>query len=60
MDSIYGMGTQKWRQWITYWIKKISLLSEIQEFDDNDAAIAGGLSIGDLYRTVDTVKVVHA
>lgn len=29
------------------------------EYDDNDAAIAAGLSVGDIYRTIDTLKIVH-
>lgn len=31
----------------------------IQEFADNAAAITGGLSVGQIYRTGDNLKVVH-
>lgn len=31
----------------------------VQEFADNAAAITGGLAVGTLYRTGDTVKIVH-
>lgn len=34
-------------------------LSDIVEYADNAAAISGGLSVGDCYRTGDFVKIVH-
>ena len=35
------------------------LTASIAEHADNTAAIAAGLTVGDLYRTVDVLKVVH-
>ena len=35
------------------------LTASIAEYADNTAAIAAGLTVGDLYRTVDVLKVVH-
>jgi len=31
----------------------------VSEFADNTAAIAGGLTTGDVYRTGDLLKIVH-
>jgi len=36
------------------------LLAAVPQYADNAAALAGGLSAGDLYRTTDTLKVVHS
>jgi hypothetical protein len=38
---------------------KISKDGIIPEYENNDAALKGGLSIGDFYRTGDVLKVVH-
>jgi hypothetical protein len=35
------------------------ILSNVQEYPDNTAAIAGGLSNGQVYRTGDVLKIVH-
>ena len=35
-------------------------LSSIQSFSDNASAITGGLVAGDVYRTGDLLKIVHA
>ena len=35
------------------------LFTNLPSYADNAAAIAGGLKIGQLYRTTDTLKVVH-
>jgi hypothetical protein len=35
------------------------LTASIAEYADNTAAIAAGLTVGNLYRTVDVLKVVH-
>ena len=35
------------------------LTASIAEYADNTAAIAAGLTAGNLYRTVDVLKVVH-
>lgn len=35
------------------------LTASIAEYADNTAAIAAGLTVGALYRTVDVLKVVH-
>ncbi len=34
-------------------------LANVPNYSDNEAAKAAGLAAGDLYRTVDTLKVVH-
>lgn len=34
-------------------------ISNCPQFADNAAAIAGGLTVGQLYRTADTIKIVH-
>ena len=34
-------------------------ITGVLEYADNDAAIAGGLTIGDVYRTGDDLKIVH-
>lgn len=36
-----------------------SLFTNLPSYADNATAIAGGLKIGQLYRTTDTLKVVH-
>lgn len=36
-----------------------SLFTNLPSYADNAAAIAGGLKVGQLYRTADTLKVVH-
>jgi len=36
-----------------------SLFTNLPSYADNAAAIAGGLKVGQLYRTTDTLKVVH-
>lgn len=35
------------------------VVSIVQEFSDNDSAIAGGLVAGTIYRTGDDLKIVH-
>jgi hypothetical protein len=35
------------------------VFNDLPEYANNAAAIAGGLKIGQLYRTTDTLKVVH-
>lgn len=37
-----------------------SVSTALPEYTDNAAAIAGGLVVGNLYRTGDVLKVVHA
>lgn len=37
-----------------------SLFTNLPVYADNATAIAGGLKIGQLYRTADTLKVVHS
>lgn len=59
MDNIYSMGAPKWRKWVFFWINKIISMQNAPEYDDNTAALEAGLSIGDIYRTVDTLKIVH-
>ena len=59
MDNVYSLGGQRWRKWAFYWINKIISMQNAPEYADNDAAIAAGLSVGDIYRTVDTLKIVH-
>jgi len=39
-------------------VPKVGLV--LDEYADNAAALVGGLVIGNFYRTVDTVKIVHA
>lgn len=39
-------------------VPKIGLV--LTEYADNAAAVAGGLSVGNFYRTADVVKIVHA
>ena len=34
-------------------------VTSLAEYDDNTAALAGGLTVGQFYRTGDAVKVVH-
>lgn len=42
MESIYSMGTQAWRQWVTYWTEKsksnsedlIALDARVSELED--------------------------
>ena len=34
-------------------------ISGVSEYADNTAAIAGGLTTGDVYRTGDLLKIVH-
>jgi len=36
-----------------------SLFTNLPSYADNASALAGGLKIGQLYRTTDTLKVVH-
>lgn len=36
-----------------------ALFKNLPSYADNAAAIAGGLKVGQLYRTTDTLKVVH-
>ncbi len=36
-----------------------TLIFIVQEFADNATAITGGLSIGQIYRTGDDLKIVH-
>lgn len=36
-----------------------ALTDDIPEFADNAAALTGGLTVGDRYRTGDLLKVVH-
>ena len=43
-------------------VKKLCCLTNftnLPEYADNSAAIAGGLTIGQVYRTGDILKVVH-
>lgn len=52
-------------QSLQYLLKKVKLLlfvtnyKNLPEYANNAAALADGLVAGRLYRTVDTVKVVH-
>lgn len=39
--------------------KIFNKLENVSEFNDNTAALSGGLSIGDIYRTGDLLKIVH-
>lgn len=34
-------------------------LESVSEYTDNAAAVSGGLSVGDVYRTGDILKIVH-
>lgn len=36
------------------------VLSNVQEYADNAAAIAAGLTVGRVYRTGDVLKIVHS
>jgi hypothetical protein len=38
----------------------VNTISNIVEYADNAAAVSGGLTTGDLYRTGDILKIVHA
>ena len=58
-ESIYSLGSQNWRKWCTHLLMKINGLSSIPEYADNTSAKTAGLIIGDLYRTIDILKVVH-
>ena len=59
----YPNGIYEQIEWLT---KKVNQLcckvnfTDLPEYADNAAALAGGLVSGQLYRTGDTVKVVHA
>jgi hypothetical protein len=44
---------------VTYTASNTPHLNNVQEFADNAAAILGGLTIGDVYRTGDNLKIVH-
>ena len=48
---------------LTWLTKKVKILlgqfNNLPEYANNAAAVAAGLHVGQLYRTVDTVKVVH-
>ena len=47
--------------WLTKKVKNLlGRFNNLPVYTDNAAAIAAGLSIGQLYRTGDVVKVVHA
>lgn len=58
-ESVYSLGSQNWRRWCTHLLMKINGLSTIKEYSDNDSAKLAGLIAGDLYRTIDVLKVVH-
>lgn len=36
-----------------------TMFKNLPSYADNAAALAGGLKVGQLYRTTDTLKVVH-
>ena len=48
--------------WLTKKVKKLCCITnstDLPEYADNAAALAGGLIIGQFYRTEDILKVVH-
>jgi len=48
--------------WLTNKVKKLCCLTnytQLPEYANNAAAIAAGLTIGQVYRTGDFLKVVH-
>lgn len=59
--SIYRWGNPNWSIIFNGEILDASIISfsNVQEFADNAAAITGGLSVGQIYRTSDTLKIVH-
>jgi hypothetical protein len=48
--------------WLTNKVKKLCCIvdyTNLPEYADNAAALAGGLTVGQVYRTGDFLKVVH-
>lgn len=56
------MGIYEQLEWLTERVKKLCCIvdyKDLPEYADNAAALAGGLTPGQLYRTGDILKVVH-
>ena len=48
--------------WLTNKVKKLCCIvdyTNLPEYTDNAAALEGGLTVGQVYRTGDFLKVVH-
>jgi hypothetical protein len=60
-DTLLGTDLSNSKATTNYSITSVLALltASIAEYADNTAAIAAGLTVGDLYRTVDVLKVVH-
>ena len=59
-----GLADRNWQRWFSQVMEIVGRLQggkllSIQEYADNAAAIAAGLSVGSIYRTGDALKIVH-
>jgi hypothetical protein len=57
-----ALGIFEQLSWLTTRVKRLCCVTNytnLPEYADNAAAIAGGLSVGQVYRTGDFLKVVH-
>lgn len=57
-----SMGIYEQLEWLTERVKKLCCIvdyKDLPEYVDNAAALAGGLTPGQVYRTGDVLKVVH-
>jgi hypothetical protein len=57
-----AQGIYEQLAWLTKKVKKLCCLvdyTNLPEYADNTAALAGGLIVGQFYRTGDILKVVH-
>ncbi len=57
-----ALGIFEQLAWLTKKVKKLCCITDytnLPEYADNAAALAGGLIVGQFYRTGDTLKVVH-
>ena len=56
------MGIYEQLEWLTERVKKLCCIvdyKDLPEYADNAAALAGGLTPGQVYGTGDFLKVVH-
>lgn len=57
-----AIGLFEQLNWLTTRVKKLCCITNytnLPEYADNAAALAGGLIVGQFYRTGDILKVVH-